>query len=872
VTVSDSRAEEPAAALSAHPPRRPALRFFLRALWRETRGARGRALFLCACIALGVSAVVSVGAFIEAIEQSIRAQSRELLGGDLALEARRALPDAAPYLPLTHAGKLPPQVGLYILSTMVHGVRGTSRLAEVKAIDTRLGSYPLVGKLLLEPARPLDELLDDHSVLIAPELRDELALKPGDTLTVGGQELRVAGVVRREPDPLGFTFSFGPRVLMTQRALERTGLLGFGNRVRYRRVFAFPDQPAGALGQIKQELRARMPGATTFISVETHDEAQPALRAPLAQAQRYFGLVALLSLLVAGVGVAQIVATWLAHAAPRTAILRCLGLRPREVAALYLAQVLLLALIGSLIGAVLGASLPRLVLLQRPDLLPLAITPGLPLWPMLRGIGLGVFVALLLCLPSLSSVWRVSPLQVLRSEAEPLPAPRSVRFGSSFLAISAVFAAAWLVSEKALIALGFAAGVGGLALLLWLGALGLAAAVRRLPRARLPPLIWQGMAALGRPGAGTRGSIVALGLGTLVVVGVALLQGILNHELAQALPRDAPSVFLVDVQPDQWPEIQRLCREAGAERLTSTPVITARLAAVDGRSIEQLVQQQPGNPNERDRSRWMLTREQRLTFMRNLPPDNRIVDGKLWQDPDPNELSMEQGFAQSLGVKVGSRVRFDIQGVTMDFKVTSLRTLDFRSFAMNFFLVAEPGALDEAPQIVLGGVRLPAAAEQGLQDRLAQAFPNVTVLRVQGLLKRAAGILDQLALAVRLLGSFAVLTGLVILAGAVASSELTRAREAALLKTLGITRLQVVSMFALEYALKGALAGSLGALGGYLLTAFLASQLLDLHTPPSWLTCLLALLSAVVLSVVAGLLASVRSLLVRPLEVLRAER
>src|SRR5262249_9389191 len=160
----------------------------------------------------------------------------------------------------------------------------------------------------------------------------------------------------------------------------------------------------------------------------------------------------------------------------------------------------------------------------------------------------------------------------------------------------------------------------------------------------------------------------------------------------------------------------------------------------------------------------------------------------------------------------------DIQGVPLDFKVTSLRTLDFRSFAMNFFLVAEPGSLDEAPQIILGGVRLPAAQEQPLQDRLAERFPNVTVLRVQGLLQRASGILDQLALAVRLLGSFAVFTGLVILAGAVAGSELTRAREAALLKALGVSRLRVVTMFAIEYALKGAVAGTLGALGGYLLT------------------------------------------------------
>jgi putative ABC transport system permease protein len=389
----------------------------------------------------------------------------------------------------------------------------------------------------------------------------------------------------------------------------------------------------------------------------------------------------------------------------------------------------------------------------------------------------------------------------------------------------------------------------------------------------MPALLWHGLSAVGRPAPGTHGSVVALGMGTLVVVGISLLSGILNREIAQALPPDAPSVFLVDVQPDQWPEVQRIARAAGARRLTSTPVITARLAAVDGRSVEQLVKEHAGDPNQRDRSRWMLTREQRLTSMRALPADNRVVEGALWSDPgEPNELSLEVDFARSLGAHVGSKVRFDIQGIELDFTVTSLRTLDFRSFAMNFFIVAEPGALDQAPQIILGGVRLPGAAEQALQDQLAAAFPNITVLRVQGLLQRASGILGQLALAVRLLGSFAVAVGLVILAGAVAASQLTRAREAALLKTLGITRARVVTLFALEYALKGALASGLGALGGYLLTAFLAHQVLDLATPPSWQACLAAVGVGTLLAVLAGLAASARALLVRPLAVLRAER
>jgi putative ABC transport system permease protein len=789
----------------------------------------------------------------------------------LALESRRPLPDVLPYVPRDYRVPPPAMVEMRILTTMVRTESGKSRLAEVKAIDASRGSYPLAGKLLLEPARPLAELLNDDSVLVAPELLEELRLTLGDTLHVGGRPLRVTGVVEREPDPLSFTFSFGPRVLMTKRALERTGLLGFGNRVRFRTALAFPGATPEELLQIKQYMRGAVPGGGSFVNVETHDEAQPALRGPLQRAQRYFGLVALLSLLVASVGVAQIVSTWLSQAAPQTAILRCLGLRPREVALLYLGHLLLLALLGSCLGAAAGAALPALFVRAQPELFPIELTFGSPWQPALRGIALGVGVSLLFSLPALTSVWKVPPARVLRSEAAPLRAPPLVRALAAVLALGAVFAASLLQSGRLDLALAFAAGVAGLAALLWLGARGLSWAVGRLPRGRLPALIWQGAAALGRPGAGTTGSVVALGMGTLVVVGIALLQGILGREIDQALPPDAPSVFLLDIQPDQWPEVQRMARAAGAQRIVTAPVVTARLAAIDGHTVEELVQQRPGDPNARTRAHWVLTREQRITIMRELPADNRIVAGALWSDPAPNELSVEVGFAQSLGAKVGTVLTFDIQGVRMDFKITSLRTLDFRTFAMNFFVVAEPGPLDQAPQILLGGVRLPVAAEQGLQDELAAKFPNVSVMRVQGLLKRAGGILNQVALAVRLLGSFAVITGLIILAGSIASTQLRRAREAALLKTLGITRPRIIAMFALEYALSGAVAGTLGALGGYLLTAFLASQLLDLSTPPSWQTCLVAVAGAIALSILAGLAASSRALVVRPLEVFRQQ-
>jgi putative ABC transport system permease protein len=236
----------------------------------------------------------------------------------------------------------------------------------------------------------------------------------------------------------------------------------------------------------------------------------------------------------------------------------------------------------------------------------------------------------------------------------------------------------------------------------------------------------------------------------------------------------------------------------------------------------------------------------------------------------PNEISVEQDYARDLGATLGTVLTFDVQGVEIDFVVTSLRKVDWRSFSVNFFLVAEPGGpLEEAPRFVLGAGRVPPAAEQAMQNQLTGLFPNVTVLRIQPMIERATELLGQIALAVRVLGAFAALTGLVILAGAVASSQLRRAREAALLKTLGVTRLRVASLFAVEYALTGVVAATLASLGAYVLVLLFTRNVLQLGTAPSWAAALVGWLVIVLLSVGAGLLASLRALRAPPLAVFR---
>ncbi|HEV8630831.1 MAG TPA: FtsX-like permease family protein, partial [Thermoanaerobaculia bacterium] len=365
-----------------------------------------------------------------------------------------------------------------------------------------------------------------------------------------------------------------------------------------------------------------------------------------------------------------------------------------------------------------------------------------------------------------------------------------------------------------------------------------------------------------------------------VVLVAALVERHLTASLDAELPKGAPSAFLVDVQPDQWQRVEALLRREGATAVESVPVVMARLARLDGEPVEALAARpRPSRRGERREGerrqgerRWALTREQRLTYVRELPEGNKLVAGKLWSDPHAAEVSLEQDFARELGVGLGSHLTFDVQGVPVEVKVTSLRAVDWRSFRINFFVVVEPGVLDEAPQSRLAAARLPAGREGHIQDLLAQRFPNVTLIDVRQVLEKIASVFRRLGLGVRFLGGFTAIAGIAILFGAVAASAVRRAREVALLKTLGFTRRGVAALFAVEHALTGLVAGVLGVGAGAVIARQVVVDQLELewHAFPGTLS--LALLTAVALTLAAGLAASARALRQRPIEALREER
>jgi putative ABC transport system permease protein len=842
----------------------------LRLMVREARGSGGKLAFFVACLAVGVAAVVAVAGLSDGVDRAIRAEARPLLAADVAVSAEAPIPDAVARevdrLSQTRPGTR--SVAVRELATVVAvpapgGGPGPSALVLLKAYGD---GYPFYGALTTDPPRPTGAPLDAEGALVAPELAARLGLEAGGVLRIGGQAFTVRGFVLGEPDKVNVSFSLGPRVMISLAGLARTQLEGFGSRVERTLLIKLPDGSGEPEARaVAAVVRASVPEGRR-VRVQTFAEAQPSLREGIRRVARFLGLVALVSLILGGIGVAQTVRAWIATRLDAIAVLKCLGARPREIVAVYGAQAVALGLAGSVAGAAAGTALlaaaPRLLT----GLLP-AVT--IDVWQpaaVLRGVVLGTTIALLFSVAPLSVARRVPPLRVLRREAEPLASGRAASVAVAAVLVAGLLVAAYVQVRSTAFAGGFVLGLlVAAAALAGAGRL-LTLSVARLAHRRVRVAVRHGLAALVRPGAGTLPALTALGLGVLVVVAIALVERGLGERLRADLPKDAPNVFLVDMQSGQWPQVRSILESSGATNVNSVPIVGARLQSIDGVSTTELAKRAP----DEGRQRWILTREQNLTTLGVLPKDNVVVEGALWSDAR-DEISIEREFARDMGASIGARVVFDVQGVPIELVVTSLRSVEWRSFGINFFLVVEPGVLDDAPQLRVAAARVPAGGEQALQDRLASAVPNVTMLRVREIVEKVTAILDRLGLAVRLLGGFAIVSGVTILAGGIAATAARRGREVAVLKTLGATRHRVVAMFAVEFALIGLVAGVIGTAGGAGLAWGVLTRGMDLEW--AWHPAVLAVapLATGALSVVAGIAACGTALRRRPIEVLRAD-
>ncbi|MBI3607727.1 MAG: FtsX-like permease family protein [Nitrospirae bacterium] len=840
-------------------PRRRRSPFALRMAIRDLGAGSRHFVAVLAAIGLGVGAVVAVGTTADAVRRTVAREARSLLAADVEIKASRALSDRAASV----VDALPTRgVALTRVTELIAMAASpqASLLVELKAVED---GYPFYGRLETEPVDALSGLPTGptYGAVVQDAFLIRTGLRPGDRFTIGRAEFVAAAVLRGEPDRAAGAFSLGPRVLIARSALDATGLIQPGSRVRYRVLLRVPEGMGAEA--LRDELRTAL--ADEPVEITAYPDAQPQLRRSLDRLATYLGLVGLTALLIGGVGVAGSIRAHLAEHWQTIALLKCLGARSAVILRVYLLETIALGLGGSFLGVLVGTGSHLVLRGVAASVVGLDLG-GVPSpWPVVRGLAIGVTAALLFALWPLLQVARQSPASIFRREVAPSRTTSRASWTVAVVLGLGLSALAWWQAGAWRMAALFAGAVVAAVTLLGGAAWAVARVARAVPRPRR--LAWRrGVASLYRPGARTTAIVVSLGVGVMVVLGVTLVEHAVRAELVGQLPVDAPSVFFIDIQPDQ--------RDAFASLLASrsvtvelTPIVRSRLASLNGASIGS-----EGPPGTKPEDRWYFTREYVLTFRDDLPRDNTVVAGTWWdQAPHETSVSVEQEAARHLGVAVGSTMVFDVQGVLVTARVANLRSVNWNNRSTNFFVIFAPGVIEAAPVTYVGAARTPAVDEIPLQQAVVAAFPNVTAIQVRDVLASAARVIDRITLAIRAVAAFTVLAGFVVLAGALAATREARLREAMMFKALGATRRTIARAFAIEFAVLGVVAGVVGTA----LATALAWAVLRFIIEIPWRWDAVPLLAAVALTAAAtvavGVASTHRLIGRRPFPVLRGE-
>ena len=807
--------------------------FALAMAWRESRGSRRRLALYLGSVSLGVAALVAINSFSANVTASIHAQARSLLGADLELRARTPFPPAVDSLLDSARSAGVPVARVTSFASMVLAPRtGRTRLFDVRAVE---GGFPFYGTVETKPPGRWRTFRAARQVLVDPAVLVHLDVHIGDTLFVGDARFTVAGVVTSAPGDVGLRTALGPRVFLPAQYLEDTHLLQFGSRASYRALLEQPDD--GAVQRFLNRHNALF--EQSGIRSETVSSQEEDLTRALGRLARYLGLVGLVALLLGGLGVGSAVRVFVRDKLDDAAVLRCLGTRPRTVLTIYLLQAVALGFVGAGVGVLLGLAVQAALPAVLGEFLPLtvAVTPH---WStVLAGLGIGVGTAVLFALLPLLGLQEVTPLRALRRDVDMGPEPRAGR--ARRLAVYGVLLAGLVTlslwqAPRRMTGLGFAAGVLVATAALWLTARTLMRATRRFFPRRAAYVVRQGVANLFRPHNQTVAVVIAIGFGVFLITTLYVVQRSLVGQFAVDARPDRPNLVFFDVQVDQRAGVTRLLAARGITPLETAPIVPARIARVNGVPVDSLTTDSLG----RRRGRWALEREYRNTYRDTLVGSEQLVAGTWWRGPRPAgtlpRISLEADVAAEAGLRLGDRVTWNVQGVAVETRITSLRRVQWARFEPNFFVVFEPGVLERAPQtdVLLARAGSPELRAQ-LQRDVVLAYPNVSALDLSVVQQTLDGVVAKVTLAIRFMALFSIGSGLVILVGALTASRLQRLREVILLKTLGASARQVRRILLTEYLAWGSLAALTGVTLAGIAGWALVTRLFELHFQlPVW--------------------------------------
>ena len=830
----------------------------LRIAKRELRAGLYGFKILIACLALGVAAIAGVGSIRSAIDAALTQQGAVLLGGDGEAEFtyRFATTEERAWFE-ANATAVSEVVDFRSMARVEYDETFETALTQIKGIDS---AYPLLGKVVLENDLPLDQALADRGIVMERVLSDRLGLKTGDSVWLGTGEFRLGGVLISYPDGAGDGFGLGPRTLVYTEDLRDTGLLAEGTlfTTKYRLTFdgpvdydsletsisiAFPNS-----GLRWRDARNGAPGIAEFVE----------------RLGSFLILVGLSGLAVGGIGVSAAVRTYMQRKTTVIATLRSIGAANRTIFQIYFLQIMAISIFGILLGICLGVGIPILIAPLLEASLPFPISVGVYARPIFEAALYGALTAIIFTLWPLAMTENIKASTLFRDGGLTGFTVPSAKYLVAILVVfvALLASASWFIGSVKL-TIWAAIGILGALFILALSALVTRFLSRKFaPLSKGRPKLRWSLSAISGQSEGAVSVVLSLGLGLSVLASIGQIDGNLRAAIEQDLPEVAPSFFFVDIQKSQMSEFSTILDEDDAvSRVDAAPMLRGIISQINGQPARDVVG-----------DHWVIEGDRGLTYSATPPPNTTITEGDWWPADytGPAQVSFAAEEAEEMGLSLGDTLTLNIMGRDITATITSFRVVDFSTAGIGFVMSINPSALAGAPHSFIATVYADPDEEARILRQLSKTFPNITAIRIKDAIDRVSTLLGSIASATSYGAAASLLTGFLVLIGSAASNEHTRAYEAAVLKTLGATRRQILMSFALRSAVLGASAGLValgaGVLGGWAVLTFV----MNLDFTIMWPVALAIVFGGIFTNLAAGLGFALRALRAKPAKMLRS--
>jgi len=836
-------------------------RWVWRMAWRDARHNVSRLFLFVASLITGIAAVVALDSLNYSLQNDIDQNARALLGADLVVNGEKPytkdLEAAFDSLDLPHAS----EVDMASMVLFLHNQK--SRLIRLVAME---GDFPFYGEIETLPANAYDLMKQGGYAMLDETLASQYEVSSDDSLRVGNSTFKVAGVVTRIAGGGGLMSTFTPSVYIAKKDLDSTGLVQFGSRVNYKHYYKIESETRvnEIVDQFKSLIRKE------GYSYETVEGRNEGLGRGFRSIYQFFSLLAFVALILGCMGVASSVHIYAREKRDEVAVLRCVGSSGWQAFNIFFIQIFVLGIIGSIIGSFLGIGIQQIIPFFIRDLIPFEMGFAISWQSLLLGVSVGAIISVLFSVLPLVAVRYVPPLTVLRADYQEPRIFSKTRL-VAILLIAAFPIAFASVQARSLFTgsmffLGLIVALGFLTLV----AIGLLYLVRRFfPHGAA--FIWRhALSSLFRPNNQTRVLMVTIGLGAFIISTLNIVEQSMLGQVEFTGQENQSNTILFDIQPSQRDGVIELMKSNNLEIHQVVPIVTCRISELNGRAVEELQKDTTDNV-----SNWAIRREYRVTYRDSLHHSEKLIEGTMHEKKSGRDsvwVTISEGMLDDLDIKIGDSLVFDVQGVPVKAFLAGIREVDWPKDPPNFIFVFPNGVLENAPQIFVTSTRVEETSQANkFQQELVMQFPNVSLLDLRLILTTVNQLFDKLGLIVRFLALFSILTGLVVLAGAVINSKFLRIKENVLLRTIGARTRQITQITLIEYAYLGlfsALTGMALSLGsGFLLTKFF----FEITFAFDWVELLIISVGVVILTVAIGWYNSREVISTPPLQILRKE-